>query len=138
VTSEGAWEAHDAITGLAGVILWTSAERFHALRAFYVDTLGLEPRSDREQFVSFDWGAGDARAPRLTVTVHSAVRGLAKEPLRVMVNIEVGDIEAVHARLRALGVPFLRQPEREHFGGRVATLKDPDGNLLQLLEQPST
>jgi catechol 2,3-dioxygenase-like lactoylglutathione lyase family enzyme len=125
-----------SIAGLAGVIIWTSAERFPALRHFYVDTLGLRPRSNRDGFVSFDWGAAGPSAPRLTITVHSAVRGIAKEPLRTMINLEVRDIEAAHARLRDLGVPFLRPPEREHFGGWIATLKDPDGNLVQLLQQP--
>ena len=129
--------ARDAsINGLAGFILWTSADRFASMRDFYVETLGIAPRSDREHFVSFDWGATEAGAPRLTITVHSAVRGIAKEPLRAMVNLEVRDIEAVHARLRGLGVPFLRPPEREHFGGWIATLRDPDGNLVQLLQQP--
>lgn len=125
-----------SIDGLAGVILWTSGDRFASMRDFYVDTLGMRPRSDREHFVSFDWGALDEHAPRLTITVHSAVRGVAKEPLRLMVNLEVGDIEAVHERLRGLDVPFLRPPEREHFGGWIATLNDPDGNLVQLLQQP--
>lgn len=129
--------ARDAsIAGLAGVILWTSAERFTSMRDFYVDTLGIRPRSEREHFVSFDWGALDEHAPRLTITVHSALRGIAKEPLRAMVNLEVSDIEAVHERLTALGVPFPRAPEREHFGGWIATFRDPDGNLVQLLQHP--
>jgi len=27
-------------------------------------------------------------------------------------------------------------PEREHWGGWIATLQDPDGNILQLLQLP--
>ena len=124
------------ILGLAGVILWTAPERFSAMRDFYSDVLGLEPRSVRDDFVSFAWGALDPRAPRLTITVHAQLRGIAQEPLRVMVNLEVDDIAAVHARLLGKGVAFLRPPEREHFGGWIATFRDPDGNLVQLLEQP--
>ncbi len=33
-------------------------------------------------------------------------------------------------------VNFDRVPEQEHWGGWVATFRDPDGNMLQLLEQP--
>ena len=106
------------------------------MRDFYRDVLGLEPRSLRDDFASFAWGATNPHAPRLTITVHSQVRGLAKEPIRAMVNLEVDDIEVVHARLRDHGVPFIRPPETEHFGGRIATFQDPDGNLVQLLEQP--
>lgn len=124
------------ITGFAGVILWTAADRFDAMRAFYLDVLGLEARSDRAQFVSFAWGSEDPTAPRLTISVHSALEGRSRDPFRTMLNLAVTDIEAVHGRLVARGVAFVRPPEREHFGGRFATFEDPDGNLVQLLEQP--
>lgn len=122
---------HD-ITGLAGVIVWTPADGFGAMRDFYVHTLGLTPRSDRDGFVNFDWDR-----TRLTVAVHDGVAGTAADPLRIMVNLEVGDITAVHARLAAAGVVFTRPPEREPWGGTVATFADPDGNTLQLLAMPS-
>ncbi len=125
------------ITGLAGVILWTAADRFEAMRSFYLDVLGLEARSDRAQFVSFAWGSEDPTAARLTISVHSGIEGRAREPFRTMLNLGVTDIDGVYARLLARGVTFVRRPEREHFGGRFATFEDPDGNLVQLLEQPS-
>ncbi len=128
--------AQASIEGLAGVILWTARDRFSAMRDFYVETLGLEPRTQRDDFVSFDWGAANPGAPRLTITVHSHVEGRTRDPLRVMVNLEVSAIEAVHTHLVERGVVFVRPPEREHFGGWVATFQDPDGNLVQLLQQP--
>lgn len=121
----------DAILGLSGVLVWTEAERYPAMRAFYVDTLGLTPRSDRERFVNFDWGA-----QRLTVSVHEGVRGAARDPLRLMINLDVDDIHSVAARLSANGVEFTRSPEQESWGGWVATFADPDGNTLQLLQTP--
>lgn len=124
------------ISGLAGLIVWTAPDRFEAMRDFYIGALDLEPRSERDSFVSFGWGASDARAPRLTITVHSQVDGRTRDPLRVMINLEVRDIASVHARLVERGVRFVRPPEREHFGGWVATFEDPDGNLVQLLEDP--
>ena len=48
--------AEGRITGLAGVLLWTTGERYAAMRRFYIDTLGLAPRTDRAEFVSFAWG----------------------------------------------------------------------------------
>ena len=53
-----------------------------------------------------------------------------------MVNLDVEDIHAAHERLSDAGVEFIRPPEREHWGGWVCTFADPDGNILQLLEQP--
>lgn len=126
----------DRITGLAGVLVWTTAARFPALRRFYVETLGLAPRSDRAGFVSFAWGPppGDVR---LTVSVHDAIVGAAGDPLRLMLNLGVDDIHAAAERLRAAGVAFTRPPERERWGGWVATCHDPDGNTVQLLQPPA-
>lgn len=117
------------IVGLAGVLVWTSGERFTAMRRFYVETLGLEPRSERHQFVNFEWGG-----VRLTVAVHDDVGGPATDSDRLMVNFEVFDIERVVDRLSAAGVVFERLPEQESWGGWVATFSDPDGNVLQLLQ----
>jgi predicted enzyme related to lactoylglutathione lyase len=124
--------AHATIEGLAGVLVWTEADRFPAMARFYRDTLGLTPRSDRPDFINFDWGS-----VRLSVGVHAALRGASREPLRVMVNLTVTDIQPVHARLAAAGVVFSRPPEREEWGGWVATFSDPDGNILQLMQLPS-
>jgi predicted enzyme related to lactoylglutathione lyase len=122
----------DAIHGLAGVLIWTEASRFPALARFYRDTLGLRPRSDRADFVNFAWGD-----IRLSLGVHAEVRGPARDPRRVMVNLLVEDLDAVHARLVRAGVAFSRPPEPEAWGGRVATFSDPDGNTLQLMQLPS-
>lgn len=135
----------DQIGGLTGVLIWTTAERFPALREFYVETLGLTPRHDREHFVNFQWAApvapsesraGDPRPHdlRLTISVHAGVEGAARDPLRIMINLEVADIHAVAARLRGAGVEFTRPPEQEPWGGWIATMQDPDGNTVQLLQ----
>jgi len=55
----------------------------------------------------------------------------------VMIHLTVDDIRAVHSRLARAGVVFTRAPEREEWGGWVATFADPDGNTLQLMQLPS-
>ena len=117
------------IDGVAGVIIWT--ERMAAMAAFYRDTLGLPVHSERPHFVAFEWGE-----MRFSIGEHSEVRGKSAEPQRIMVNLATSDIHTLHARLTVAGVRFIRLPEREHWGGWVATFEDPDGNMLQLLEQP--
>ena len=119
------------VTALAGVLVWTSTARFAAMERFYVDVLGLTPRTRRDGFVNFELGG-----QRVTVTIHDEVRGPAIDPLHVMVNLEVDDIAAAHARLLRAGVAFVRAPEQEPWGGWVATFADPDGNVLQLFELP--
>ena len=117
------------IKGIAGVIIWTAnAEQ---LARFYRDILDMAPISQRDGFMAFQFGE-----LRLTITNHSEVKGEAKDPLRIMVNLAVDDIHSAYQRLLGKGVEFLREPEKERWGGYVATFKDPDGNVLQLLQQP--
>ncbi|HVG80541.1 MAG: VOC family protein [Candidatus Rokuibacteriota bacterium] len=124
--------ATGSITGLAGVLVWTEQERFGDMARFYRDTLGLTPRSSKDDFINFDWAG-----VRLSVGVHDRVRGASRDPLRVMIHLTVDDIRAVHSRLARAGVVFTRAPEREEWGGWVATFADPDGNTLQLMQLPS-
>jgi predicted enzyme related to lactoylglutathione lyase len=121
-----------SITGLAGVLVWTEQERFPNMARFYRETLGLTPRSSKGDFINFDWAG-----VRLSVGVHDRVRGASRDPLRVMIHLTVDDIRAVHTRLARAGVVFTREPQREDWGGWVATFTDPDGNTLQLMQLPS-
>ncbi len=117
------------ITGVVGITLWT--DNLDRMVSFYRDTLRLPLHSFHadEGFAAF--ALGDIR---FNVGRHGAISGISKDPLRVMPHLGVSDIHATHARLAAEGVEFIRQPEQEHWGGWVATLKDPDGNTLQLLQ----
>jgi catechol 2,3-dioxygenase-like lactoylglutathione lyase family enzyme len=119
------------VQGLAGVLIWTEPERFAPMARFYRDGLGLVPRSDKADFINFDWNG-----VRLSISVHDRVRGESRDPFRIMINLAVDDLAAMHARLAATGVIFTRPPEREDWGGQVATLLDPDGNLVQLFQLP--
>lgn len=112
---------------LTGVLISTTAERFEAMRSFYVDTLRLSPRSDRPGFVNFDFGHS-----RLTVALHDQVSGPAADPLRIMVNLRTTDVRAAIDRCDPEVV--IRWPEKEKWGGWVGTVADPDGNLVQFLQ----
>jgi len=41
-----------------------------------------------------------------------------------------------YRELSSLGVAFSGLPERQDWGGILATLRDPSGNELQLVQQP--
>jgi len=125
------------IFGLAGLMVNTTADRWAAMRRFYLEVLGLTPRTDRAGFVSFQWGAPPHDC-RLTVTVHSEVQGATREPARYLLNLGVDAIEPVAARIAAGGGTFVREPSKEPWGGYVATLVDPDGNYVQLMQPAPT
>lgn len=116
---------------LAGILIHTCSDRFDEMRSFYVDVLGLEPRSDRPGFVNFEFGD-----QRLTIALHDDVSGATREPNRVMVNLATDAIEISYQRAKDAGAPQIRPPSPEPWGGRVATTADPDGNRVQFLELP--
>ncbi|MBM3958266.1 MAG: hypothetical protein FJ314_00610 [SAR202 cluster bacterium] len=118
--------AGEGIDGVAGLVITSGQSK--ALASFYKDVLGFTPHSERPDGAQFKWGS-----LRLTIGSHSEVKGKARDPYRVMINLLVTDIHAVHRRLTERGVAFIRPPERERWGW-LATFHDPDGNTLQLLQ----
>ena len=99
------------------------------------EVLGLEPHSVRENFIAFRWKINDQEI-RFSIGTHSSVKGRNTDRFRFMTNFDVDDIKQISSSLKSKGVEFLREPEQEHWGGWVATFEDPDGNILQLIEQP--
>ena len=118
------------IDGVVGVIIWT--DRLNVMTEFYRDVMGFPVHSVRPNFIAFEWGD-----MRFSIGTHEHVSGMSSEPDRVMINLGTRDIHALHQALTAKGVEFVRPPEKEHWGGWVATLRDPDGNTLQLMQQPA-
>jgi predicted enzyme related to lactoylglutathione lyase len=51
-----------------------------------------------------------------------------------MLNLGVDEINESYELLKTRGVQFVRPPEKEHWGGWVATFLDPDGNIIQLMQ----
>jgi predicted enzyme related to lactoylglutathione lyase len=49
------------------------------------------------------------------------------------VSLQVADIFATHKFLAARGVEFVAPPEKQPWGGVLAHLRDPDGNILTLV-----
>ena len=117
------------INSIGGVIIWTKNTRFSEMVRFYSQTLDLPIYSEKPGFVVFRWGD-----MRLNLGIHSEVSGLNNDSIRIMVNFLTDDIKLSFQTLSSNGVEFVRMPTREHWGGWVSTFKDPDGNLLQLLQ----
>jgi len=115
------------ITGVIGVTFWT--DNLDRMFDFYNDVLRLPLHSRHEDFIAFE--LGDVR---FNIGRHNEVSGMSKDPFRFMPHLGVDDIHSEAKRLAAAGVEFIREPEQEAWGGWVATFKDPDGNVLQLLQ----
>jgi catechol 2,3-dioxygenase-like lactoylglutathione lyase family enzyme len=53
-------------------------------------------------------------------------------PARMMLTLEVGNVDAVYERLHGRGVKFLNGPIDRPWGPRTATFADPSGHCWEL------
>jgi predicted enzyme related to lactoylglutathione lyase len=97
---------------------------------FYGSQLGLplEHAAEEHGYASFRAGS-----------VHLGVAVAGPEQAGLVgrhtgVGFAVDDLEAEHARLAGLGVAFSEPPTRQPWGGFMALLCDPDGNVYYLDE----
>jgi predicted enzyme related to lactoylglutathione lyase len=125
------------LNGLSGATIWS--EDLNNLLPFYRDVLGLKIASESPEFVSFGERAdgGAYLGAYLGLGTHSEVKGNASDPYRHMVGLESNDVDADFARLTAAGVEFIEKPT-DYGGLRIATLRDPEGNIVQLLQPTVT
>jgi uncharacterized glyoxalase superfamily protein PhnB len=63
-------------------------------------------------------------------TIPEAARGRAAG---VLLNFEVEDVDAVHARVKAAGLPILLDLRDEDFGQRHFITRDPAGVLIDVI-----
>ena len=89
---------------------------------FYIETLGFT-KNDFGGYVNGDLEVYFDR--------HTKAAVKALEPFRVMITMTVENIQEAFKELKAKGVEFVREPEKEEWGGWFATFTDPDGNYLQ-------
>ncbi|MDL4815086.1 VOC family protein [Actinomadura opuntiae] len=57
-----------------------------------------------------------------------------REPGRILINFYVEDIEAVASHLKSIGVERWIRPVEDFGPGRVATVEDPVGNYVQIVQ----
>jgi predicted enzyme related to lactoylglutathione lyase len=108
-----------------------------AAKQFYSRKLGLPLTADGSQYGYCVFKAGN------TELVVEVVADDAPEEDRILVgrftglSFTVQDCAEKHRDLVALGVPFTGAPEKQFWGGILATLQDPSGNELQIVQQPT-
>ena len=94
-------------------------------KAVYTALLGLPPQADSPYYVGFD-----AAGQHIGLVPGGGPQGMTSP----VAYWHVPDIEAKLAEVTAAGAT-VKEPPREVGGGRlVATVTDPDGNVLGLLQ----
>jgi len=115
------------IKGLSAASIWSAD--LNNLLPFYRDVLGLKVAIQSPRFVVL----GEPGSPTVGLGTHSEVRGRNPDPARHMIGLATDDLVADWKRLKAAGVEFVEDPT-DYDTVSIATLRDPEGNLIQLVQ----
>ncbi len=97
-------------------------------KKFYEETLGLEKKYEYSSYVGYECGGVEiGLIPKLE-------KGQKVSSLSPPVGLLVDDVGRVYNELRQKGVQFIEELHEEPWGGRQATFKDPDGNVLEIVQ----
>jgi predicted enzyme related to lactoylglutathione lyase len=95
------------------------------MKRYYSEAVGLEIRNQSPAFVQFAGGSDGASFALLAVR--------AGQPHETELCFEAPQVDESFRALQSRGVVFLDEPRTQSFG-RVVHLRDPEGNLLSLLQ----
>ena len=113
-------------------IIWTS--RMVESKRFYQEVLGLRLKGASHGAAIFEVGGRELRVSPVPSTTPSE---------HTVLGFAVSDAGAIIAHLTELGIPFERFPDFHHDkhgvvrtpdGAKVAWFRDPDGNLLSIVQ----
>ncbi len=105
----------------------TETPDIHRAAAFYRDILGLELLMDHGWFQTY--GTDE----KMTVQVSFGSEGGSGTPVPDL-SIEVDDLDAALARVKAANLPIEYGPASEPWGVRRFYVRDPFGRLINLLQ----
>lgn len=104
--------------------------------AFWSTHFGFVPLFASDWYVHLQLPGHDAVNLAVLDGAHATIppeaRGQAAAGL--LINFEVDDVDAVHARLRAAGLPILLPLRDEDFGQRHFITQDPNGVLIDVIK----
>jgi lactoylglutathione lyase len=119
-----------------GVVMFAVRDQDAAL-AFYTEKLGFEVRSDT-RFGEHDemrWLEVAPPGSRARLALNPPMGG---EPGGGSIGVETPDVMGEHARLSAIGgIDLDPEPMRTPGAPLLFMLRDPDGNHIAVVEEPS-
>ncbi|MER0478547.1 VOC family protein [Streptomyces sp. Edi2] len=110
---------------------------FRGCYRFYRDVLGLEPQFEAPEgpyakFSCADGSAGIALQERAQMAAVLGELGAVPDGYRSLVVLRVDDLDGCCAELTGRGAVLAHGPAPMTDRMRVAHLKDPDGNIVEL------
>lgn len=98
---------------------------------FYSKVFDKKPDMEEE-----GWGGFLMGSTFLGIGPHDQVKGMAKEPQRLMFNLETDDVKGEFERIQKVGATVIAKPYQMGEEGNqawIATFADPEGNYFQLM-----
>ncbi len=119
------------VVGIGGIFI--KCRDVEGTKAWYAKHLGISMES---------WGAmfpfredPNPEAYANLSFFKEETRYMAPSESRFMINFRVDDLDALITELKASGIPLIGEPENIEFG-KFAWILDPEGNKIELWEQP--
>jgi len=112
---------------IQGVMAMVAVQNIERASRFYQEILGFSVQDEQEDWVIFDQGVGLHVSPEPTAEVDFRINS-------VMITLFVDDVRAAFNELTGKGVAFFLPPTTEE-GATFATLRDTEGNLVQIMQQ---
>ena len=94
---------------------------------FYKKVLAKDP-----DMVEGEWAGWSLGGAFFSIGGHSDVKGMSKEPGRMVFNFETSDVRGEYKRISAFGTKVIKEPY-EMGSSLIATFADPDGNYFHLM-----
>ena len=119
------------VIGLGGIFI--KCQNLESTRAWYSKHLGIQLESWGIQFFYKDDPNPEACSNLSFFKADSEY--LAPSTTSAMINFRVADLDAMILALKEEGVPLVGEPVSEGYG-KFAWIMDPEGNKIELWEQP--
>jgi uncharacterized glyoxalase superfamily protein PhnB len=104
--------------------------------AFYVQHFRFKPLFQADWYVHLQSSEDDSVNLGIVAGDHETVPEEARgKASGLLINFEVEDVDAVHERVQAAGLPILRSLRDEDFGQRHFITRDPNGVLIDVIKQ---
>jgi catechol 2,3-dioxygenase-like lactoylglutathione lyase family enzyme len=102
---------------------------------FYSKSLGLSVKADgvADGYCVFD--AGNSELVVEVVALDAPQEDQVLVGRFTGLSFQVSDVYKKHKELVARGVEFSGLPEKQFWGGTLATLRDPEGNEIQIVHR---
>lgn len=102
--------------------------------AFYREHLSFRPLFEADWYVHLQSSEDETVNLGIVAAGHETIPEVGRSRAQgLLINFEVADVDAVHARIAAAGIPILRSLRDEPFGQRHFIFADPNGVLIDVI-----